>query len=123
MQLYFSDLSIRKPQSPLTLQLPPATATKLRFQSLPLPNRQVDSDDFYARHLAEQLEVSHYGFIVTASPLRLNRRLTLNASAQPIASTTTCDSASRSAAPSLVFAALTALLPFSPDCAAPLRIR
>jgi hypothetical protein len=46
--------------SSLSLQFSPATAAKLRFQFLPLPDQQIDSDDFYARHLAEQLKVIHH---------------------------------------------------------------
>ena len=57
VQFRLADLSVGKTDSPHPLQFSPATAAKLRLQLLPLSNRQVDSDDLYACHLAEQLEV------------------------------------------------------------------
>ncbi len=57
VQFRLADLSIGKTDSPHPFQLSPSTTAKLRLQFFPLPNRQVDGDDLYLCHLAEQLKV------------------------------------------------------------------
>ena len=68
VQLRLTNLSVGKTDSPRPLQFSPPTAAKLCLQFLPLPNRQVDSDDLDLRQLAEQLEVIHHGALSWLSP-------------------------------------------------------
>jgi hypothetical protein len=52
-----ANLAVGKSHSAFSFQFSPATATKLRLQSLSFSDRQVDSYDFDTRHFAEQFKV------------------------------------------------------------------